>query len=263
MSLRHHPTAAALLVACWLCAPCLGAGDAPPSASAEAVAAYREGLEKWKAGQQKAAQAAFACAAELAPQWGAPNARLGVILQLQGQEAAARRQYALAQTASLAQDNHCPETLSEDAMKVRDLLIANEAYVLYLVNAARLEKGLSVLVPDPTMSVAARRHSDEMRDKCYFGHTSPTPGLTGCQDRFRAVFGFMPRMIGENVSRRWGQGLYCLSEPRVHESHVDLMNSPGHRANILRPEFEWLGVGLAANDNGDYWITELFAQPGR
>ncbi|MGE5531729.1 MAG: CAP domain-containing protein [Bacteroidota bacterium] len=41
------------------------------------------------------------------------------------------------------------------------------------------------------------------------------------------------------------------------------MASTGHRHNIMYPTFEWLGVGIAANANGDYWITQVFVESGR
>jgi uncharacterized protein YkwD len=231
--------------------------DSAPAASSAAVAAYRQGLEKWQARQASEAEAAFERAAQLAPSWGAPYARLGLIAQLQGQEQQAREHYARTQTISVG-----PSETSGPA-QARPLLIANEAYIVFLINRARLERGLEALVPDSTLGLVARRHSEEMRDKSYFSHTSPTPGLADCQDRFRAVFGYKPRLIGENIARRWGTNMYCLNEPKVHQSHVDLMNSQGHRVNILHPDFEWVGVGMAANANGDYWITEMFVLPGR
>jgi uncharacterized protein YkwD len=144
----------------------------------------------------------------------------------------------------------------------RSQVIANEAYVIYLVNEARLKDGKSILVPDTTLGVIARAHSDEMRGKCYFDHNSPTCGLEIPQDRFRVVFGYKPRCIGENIARRWGS-LYSLSAEKMARTHVDLMNSPGHRENILYPTFEWLGIGISVNPHGDYWLTEEFVESGR
>jgi uncharacterized protein YkwD len=232
------------------------ADDAP--ASRAAIAAYREALTDWQAGHQEQAITGFSRAAELAPQWGAPNARLGVIYQLQGREDDSRRQYAMTQLASLGE----PGQLPEEEAKLRALALMYEAQTIYLVNGARLEQGLPALVPDPTLAIVARRHSDEMRDKRYFSHDSPTSGLRTCQDRFLAQFGYRPRLIGENVARRWGT-LFCLTEEKIVGTHNDLMNSPGHRHNILLEDVEWLGVGISANANGDYWLTEVFVQPGR
>ena len=243
----------ALLVAPWSRAR----ADGP--ASAEATKAYQGALAKWQAGDATAAESGFLRAAELAPDWSAPNAQLGVLYQRQGKEAEAREQYSLVQTASFAAGKY---EQTEAAADLRKTLIDNEAYLIYLVNAARLEDGQSILVPDPTMGLVARRHSEEMRDKNYFDHNSPTPGMTNCQDRFRAVFGYKPRCIGENVARRWGS-MYCLRPEKILQSHNDLMKSPGHRQNILLPSFEWLGMGIAANANGDYWITEVFVESGR
>jgi uncharacterized protein YkwD len=225
------------------------------AASSEANKVYQQALSKLNAGDQAAALAGFKRAAQMAPGWGAPNARLGVIYQLQGKEEEAREQYRLAQAACL------PEVNGQSSSQ-RTEIIANEAYLVYLVNEARLREGQSALVPDPTVSVVARRHSEEMRDKRYFDHASPTAGLANVQERFRAVFGYKPRCVGENVARRWGTE-YCLKPEKILKSHNDLMASTGHRKNLLYPTFEWLGVGIAANANGDYWITQVFVESGR
>lgn len=245
---------ALLLGAC----TCLWGGE-QPSASAEAARTYDEALVKWEAGDAAGAEAAFQKAASLAPQWGAPNARLGVIYQLQGKQEQAREQYAIVQSVSLPAPSGAP---SLEEVTRRAQIIQNEAYVIYLVNSARLENSQPVLVPDPTVAVVARLHSEEMRDKDYFSHTSPTPGLATVQDRFRAIFGYKPRCIGENVSRRWGSE-YSLCTAKMLQTHVDLMASPGHRHNILYPTFEWLGVGIAVTAAGDYWMTEVFVESGR
>lgn len=241
-----------------LSAPCSRL-PADGAVCAEATVAYQGAVSKCQAGDAAGAEAGFRRAAELAPDWGAPNAQLGVLYQSQGKATEAREQYALVQTASFAGE---AGAAGDDTAELRRLLIDNEAYLLYLINAARLQSGQPILVPDPTVGRVARRHSEEMRDKNYFDHNSPTPGLTNCQDRFRAVFGYKPRLVGENVARRWGS-LYSLRAEKILQSHNDLMKSPGHRSNVLHPSFEWLGVGIAANANGDYWITEVFVESGR
>lgn len=244
-----------LAVALAYCAVAQGRPADDPPASREAVAAYREALSQWEAGRPQAAVSGFTRAVQLAPAWGAPHARLGVVHQLAKRETEARQEYALAQAPALepAQRND-PNA---------ELLQTGEALLIYLINDTRMQQGLPVLVPDATVGVVARRHSEEMRDKSYFEHTSPTPRLTTCQDRFFAIFGYRPRLIAENLARRWGRGIFCLSEPKVRGTHVDLMNSPGHRHNILYPSVTWIGVGMAANANGDYWVTEVFVEPGR
>ncbi|MEN6549572.1 MAG: CAP domain-containing protein [Armatimonadia bacterium] len=239
---------------------CLPLTAAPSQGgSDEAVKAYREALCKWEAGDQDGAEKGFLAAAQISPNWGAPNARLGVMYQLQGKETEAREQYRLTQVASYGPGY---EDGSDGNSSVRCQLVADEAHMIYLVNQARLEDGQPILVPDPVVALVARRHSEEMRDKRYFDHKSPTPGMSNVQDRFRAIFNYRPRLIGENLSRRWGSG-YALCPENILEAHHDLMNSPGHRRNILYPTFEWLGMGISVNPNGDFWITEVFVEPGR
>ena len=254
--IRRYTITPVLLALVLLATPLAASAAADTSASQEALAAYKEALAKWEAGRAVEAEQGFRRAAEIAPRWGAPNARLGAIYQLQGKEQEARAQYALTQAVSFGDDG---DRLSGLAASQRTDMVALEALIVYLVNNARLAEGQPMLVPDPTVAIVARRHSEEMRDKNYFDHNSPTRGLTTAQDRFLAVFGYKPRCVGENVSRRWGT-LYSLCEDKMRKTHLDLMNSPGHRHNILYPSFEWLGVGIAANTQGDYWMTEVFVE---
>ena len=46
--------------------------------------------------------------------------------------------------------------------------------------------------------------------------------------------------------------------PSVHSAHQGLMNSPGHRANILNPSFTEIGIGIRRKGNGQYYITQMF-----
>ena len=41
-------------------------------------------------------------------------------------------------------------------------------------------------------------------------------------------------------------------------AHMSLMNSPGHRANILEPRFTKIGVGLYRDSQNRFWVTETF-----
>ncbi|MEY2477396.1 MAG: hypothetical protein QOG87_2711 [Actinomycetota bacterium] len=59
------------------------------------------------------------------------------------------------------------------------------------------------------------------------------------------------KMLGENV----GMG------PNVDQVHVALMNSPGHKANILEPAFSIVGMGVVRSGDGMVYITQDFVQP--
>jgi uncharacterized protein YkwD len=129
-------------------------------------------------------------------------------------------------------------TLSVDA--------AAEEQMLALVNQERTLSGLRPLVADERLREVARAHSREMFELRYFSHTSPVTGSPF--DRLRAArFPFLA--AGENLA-------YA---PSVGIAHRGLMNSPGHRANILRPEFGRLGVGVIRSQYAGSMFSQEFA----
>ncbi|MGW7070562.1 CAP domain-containing protein [Streptomyces sp. NPDC054855] len=118
--------------------------------------------------------------------------------------------------------------------------------VLRLTNAERTAARLPPLSPDPLLTAAAQAHSADMVARAFYSHTSPDGG----EPWHRAsAAGSTHRAIGENIA--CGQ--------RTPAEVVDgWMNSPGHRANILKPSFTHLGVGFAGGGSaGTYW-TQLF-----
>ena len=115
-----------------------------------------------------------------------------------------------------------------------------------LTNAARVNHGLSVLSWDEAVRETARDHSTDMANNNYFSHTNPegqSPFDRMAEDEISY------RMAGENLAM--GQ----LSSIFAHEG---LMNSIGHRKNILQTDFESLGVGVAFNTESRPYYTENF-----
>ncbi|MGG4168179.1 CAP domain-containing protein [Rossellomorea vietnamensis] len=115
-----------------------------------------------------------------------------------------------------------------------------------LTNAIRVEKGLNVLSWDSLVRDTARKHSLDMAEQDYFSHTnldgqSPFDRMEEDQVAFRTA--------GENLA--YGQ----LSSIFAHEG---LMNSKGHRDNILQPHYEHLGIGVAFNEKSQPYYTENF-----
>ncbi|MEU6146753.1 CAP domain-containing protein [Streptomyces sp. NPDC047081] len=106
--------------------------------------------------------------------------------------------------------------------------------------------GLPPLAVDPLLTTAAQAHSADMVARAFYSHTSPE----GSQPWDRAAAaGSTRRSIGENIA--CGQ----RSPAEVVEGW---MNSPGHRANILKPDFTHIGIGFAGGGQaGTYW-TQLF-----
>lgn len=118
--------------------------------------------------------------------------------------------------------------------------------VVDLTNRERARAGLRPLVVDPVLTTAAQAHSADMVARAFYSHTSPEGSRPW--DRAAAA-GSTRRSIGENIA--CGQ----RSPAEVVEGW---MNSPGHRANILKPDFTHIGIGFAGGGPvGTYW-TQLF-----
>jgi uncharacterized protein YkwD len=109
---------------------------------------------------------------------------------------------------------------------------AAERAMLELVNQERTSRGLPPLQPDPTLQAAARGHAVDMWRQGYFAHRG-ADGRTPAQrmQAAGATFG----TAGENLALA----------PNVETAHRGLMESPGHRANILNPGFRRVGIGVA------------------
>ncbi|HEX8234354.1 MAG TPA: CAP domain-containing protein [Abditibacteriaceae bacterium] len=138
-------------------------------------------------------------------------------------------------------------------------LAALEQVMARLVNAERTKAGLSTLSFDATLAATARAHSVDMRDRNYFAHESKTTALREPLDRYRAVFKTTPSIVAENIYRSWGSPRR-INQADIQTAHNALMNSPGHRSNILQPRVTRLGIGIVANANGDLWVTQMFAR---
>jgi uncharacterized protein YkwD len=129
-----------------------------------------------------------------------------------------------------------------DKPKAREDL---ESKMLVLVNEERQKVGLKPLKADPEMLVVARAHSADMFARGYFSHITPE-GLSPFDRMKREKVRFLT--AGENLAL--GQTLAIC--------HRGLMNSPGHRANILNKTFGRVGIGIF--DGGIYglMITQNF-----
>lgn len=117
-----------------------------------------------------------------------------------------------------------------------------EARIVELVNSERVAAGLQPLTVDTRLQSAARQHSTEMLELRYFSHYSPTKGLTNPEDRVYRT-GISDAVVGENIAVHSVDG---NSEEVARQLMIQWMNSPAHKANILKPEFTHLGVGIAS-----------------
>ena len=121
-----------------------------------------------------------------------------------------------------------------------------ESSMLILINRERSERGLPSLEMDPALRMVARSHSRDMFVRGYFGHLdpenmSPFDRMTQGGVRFRAA--------GENLALA----------PTVEVAHSGLMNSEGHRRNILNPFFVRVGIGTLDGGLHGKMFTQNFA----
>ncbi|EPY2291088.1 serine protease [Clostridium sporogenes] len=128
---------------------------------------------------------------------------------------------------------------------------ALEKEVVTLVNAERAKAGLPALKANAELSNVARLKSQDMINKKYFSHTSPT---YGSPFDMMKKFGIKYSAAGENIASGY---------PTAKAVVDGWMNSPGHRANILSKSFTEIGVGLAKSSNGSYYWTQMFINPGK
>lgn len=125
-------------------------------------------------------------------------------------------------------------------------LTSLEDEVIRLVNVERVKNGLQPLTKNWEASRTARYKSEDMINKNYFAHISPT---YGSPFKMMEDFGLRFSAAAENIA--YGQ----RTPAEVMNSW---MNSPGHRANILSRSFNQIGVGAAKSYNGTLYWTQMF-----
>jgi len=126
---------------------------------------------------------------------------------------------------------------------------ALENEVIRLVNVERAKAGLPQLTQNWQLSRVARYKSQDMIDKGYFAHNSPT---YGSPFKMMESFGIRYSAAGENIA---------MGQQSPSQVMNAWMNSPGHRNNILSPSFTQIGVGLAKDKNGRMYWTQMFIKP--
>jgi uncharacterized protein YkwD len=127
-----------------------------------------------------------------------------------------------------------------------------EDRLLVLLNSARERTSLRPLAGDADLAAIARAHSQDMVDHAFFGHVSPETGST--DDRVKRA----------HLGRLGAYGENLVLGASAEDAHGQLMNSPGHRGNMLRGEFTHVGIGAVsqslAGGHTVFTVTYLFAQ---
>jgi Cysteine-rich secretory protein family len=128
------------------------------------------------------------------------------------------------------------------------------AQILGRINALRQQNGLLPLDLSSTLTAAAQRHSDDMARTGNIDHTG-SDGST-VDSRIRdAGYGHW-RNFG-----LWGENIYGGQMANVDAAWNFWINSQVHRANILKPRYREIGIGVGRSDNGTYYTLNFGSQP--
>ncbi len=129
-----------------------------------------------------------------------------------------------------------------------------EARLLASVNRIRVEHGMPPQFASSDLSRIARLHSEDMARRDFFAHASPEG-----YDLSHRVMGFNLEYLrlAENIGRNHGQ------EDPVEVAIGGWMKSAAHRKNILDRDLIQCGVGIAMDERGMFYFTQIFLQPPR
>lgn len=116
--------------------------------------------------------------------------------------------------------------------------------IVTLVNKERAAAGLAPVTALDSLNKVAAAKATDMRSNNYFSHTSPT---YGSPFDMMSAFGVTYQYAGENIA---------MGQKTPQEVMTGWMNSAGHRANILSPNFNYIGVGFDNN----YWVQEFIGK---
>ena len=124
---------------------------------------------------------------------------------------------------------------------------AYEFQMLRWVNAERAKSGLAPYSMDMSLTYWARAKSQDMVDKKYFSHTSPTYGSSA---HMLKSAGISVAASAENIAR-FGS---------LEKAHAGLMSSAGHHANIMSKSMKRAGIGVVRTTDGVFYVTQLFVR---
>jgi len=154
-----------------------------------------------------------------------------------------------ADPAAPAQTNR-QATLKAAAASAADMPFLNaepqaEEQLLELANQARRQAGSQPLALDPGLSQAARAHAQAMLDARQISHQFD--GEPSLQQRLAATTDLQLEQEGENVALDYD----------AEHGHEHLMLSPPHRANLLNPTYNVVGLGVVRNGDRLYIVQDF------
>ncbi len=139
-----------------------------------------------------------------------------------------------------------------------------EHQMLALINAERAALGLGALTLNILLNDASEDHTNWMLENDDFSHT----GENGTSAHDRIVASGYPLEVswatGENIALQSERGAAGIADD-VIQLHEALMNSEGHRANILNPDYTEIGIGIEVGDYDGFEavaVTQNFGTTG-
>lgn len=121
-------------------------------------------------------------------------------------------------------------------------------HMLDLINSERAKAGVAPLNFDSQLNHTALLKAQDMVANNYFSHTSPT---YGSPDNMLRQFGITFKTMGENLA----------GNSSVDAAHTALINSPGHRANILDSKFNFIGIGIQSSSTyGEVFVQQFIGR---
>jgi uncharacterized protein YkwD len=128
-------------------------------------------------------------------------------------------------------------------------LTDDEQKLIEWTNKARAEKDLPPLAVNARLTAAARGHSANMAKKGEMSHVLDGKSPA---DRVKAA-GYDYSYVGENIA--------VGENTPLEQVFKGWMESKPHRENILKPRYREIGVGIAKNDKGETYYTQVFGAP--
>jgi uncharacterized protein YkwD len=122
---------------------------------------------------------------------------------------------------------------------------AAEKQAFDLLNIDRAKYGLAPLKSNSQLMQLAGNYSQDMINRKFFAHNNPE-GLSPF-DRMQSA-GISYRYAGENLA----------INRSISGAELAFMNSSGHRANILNPNYTEVGIGVRVGSNGSVYVTQEF-----
>jgi uncharacterized protein YkwD len=133
-----------------------------------------------------------------------------------------------------------------------------EDLVFAMTNQLRRARQVPPLVRDTELRKLARAFSNDMLVRGFFDHTTPDGVIFS--KRIRSHYPYRVRIVGENIWESYG---YEHHSPQTLAKLIiaDWMSSPGHRANLLDPDFTNMGVGVSARRHMIKVTQEFVGRP--